>query len=339
MLEKPKVLVTKTIPQAGLDLVREACDADVWSNYEPMPRDVLLESVSGVSGLLSLSTNAVDAELMDAAGPELKVISNFAVGYDNIDVAAATGRGIPVGNTPGVLTDTTADLAFALLMAAARRIVEGAEYVKAGEWGAWRTVMPLGRDVHGATLGIIGMGRIGRAVARRATGFDMRVIYFDPYCDPDKAPFVGVGLHCSLEELLAEADFVSLHVPLNEETRHLIDANALAQMKPTAILVNSARGPVVDTDALYDALVENQIAGAALDVTDPEPLPSDHKLLSLPNCLVVPHIGSASVITRDRMAVLAAENLLAGVRGQRLPNCVNPEVYATGGGQPAAELA
>jgi lactate dehydrogenase-like 2-hydroxyacid dehydrogenase len=274
--------------------------------------------------------NAVDSELLDAAGPGLKVISNYAVGYDNIDVAAATARGIPVGNTPGVLTETTADLAFALLMAGARRIGEGAEYVKAGEWGAWRKTMPLGRDVHRATLGIIGMGRIGRAVARRATGFDMRVIYYDPYCDPDKAPFIGVGLHCELDELLAEADFVSLHVPLNEETRHLIDARALGLMKPTAILVNSARGPVVDTDALYDALAANQIAGAALDVTDPEPLPSDHKLLSLSNCLVVPHMGSATVVTRDRMAVLAAENLLAGLRGERLPNCVNPEVYGGG---------
>ncbi len=331
-MDKPRVLVGGSIPKAGLDLVRDGCEADIWTQREPMPRDVLLERIRGVSGLLSMFTNVVDVVLMDAAGPGLKVVSNFAVGYDNIDVAAVTARGIPVGNTPGVLTDTTADLAFALLMAAARRIGEGAEYVKAGEWGAWRKAMPLGHDVHGATLGIIGMGRIGQTVARRATGFDMRVVYFDPYCDPEKAPFAGVGLRCSLEKLLAEADFVSLHVPLNEETRHLIDARALAQMKPTAILVNSARGPVVDTDALYDALVAKQIAGAALDVTDPEPLPGDHKLLSLSNCLVVPHIGSATVITRDRMAVMAAENLLAGLRGERLPNCVNPEVYGAGGG-------
>ncbi len=331
-MDKPRVLVGGSVPKAGLDLVRDACEADIWSKKEPMPREMLVERIRGVSGLLSMFANVVDAELIDAAGPELKVVSNFAVGYDNIDVAAVTARGIPVGNTPGVLTDTTADLAFALLMAAARRIGEGAEYVKAGEWGAWRKAMPLGHDVHGATLGIIGMGRIGQAVARRATGFDMRVIYFDPFCDPEKAPFVGVGLRCSLDELLAEADFVSLHVPLNEETRHLIDARALVQMKTTAILVNSARGPVVDTDALYDALAANQIAGAALDVTDPEPLPGDHKLLSLSNCLVVPHMGSATVITRDRMAVMAAENLLAGLRDERLPNCVNPEVYDAGGG-------
>jgi lactate dehydrogenase-like 2-hydroxyacid dehydrogenase len=330
-MDKHKVLVGGIIPKAGLDLVQDACEADIWSGREPMPRDVLLERVRGVSGLLSMFTNAVDAELLDTAGSGLRVVSNFAVGYDNIDVAAATARGIPIGNTPGVLTGTTADLAFALLMAAARRIVEGAEYVKAGEWGAWRTTLPLGYDVHGATLGIIGMGRIGQAVARRATGFDMRVIYFDPYCDPKKVPFAGLGLRCGLDELLAEADFVSLHVPLTEETRHLIDARALAKMKPTAILVNSSRGPVVDTDALYDALAAKQIAGAALDVTDPEPLPADHKLLTLSNCLVVPHIGSATHATRSRMAVLAAENLLAGLRAEPLPNCVNPEVYGAGG--------
>jgi len=331
MLDKLKVLVTRVIPKAGLDLVRDACDADIWSNRKPLPRDVLLERVRGVSGLLSLFTDTVDAELLDAAGPGLKVVSNFAVGYDNIDVAATTARGIPVGNTPGVLTGTTADLAFALLMAVARRIVEGAEYVKAGEWGAWRKNMRLGYDVHGATLGIIGMGRIGQAVARRATGFDMRITFFDPYCDPEKAAFAGAGLRCGLDELLAGADFVSLHVPLSEDTRHLIDARALAIMKPTATLVNTSRGPVVDTDALHDALAAKQIAYAALDVTDPEPLPGDHKLLSLSNCLVVPHIGSASVTTRSRMAVMAAENLLAGLRDERLPNCVNPEVYGADG--------
>jgi phosphoglycerate dehydrogenase-like enzyme len=218
-------------------------------------------------------------------------------------------------------------MAFALLMAAARRVVEGAEYVQAGKWRTWGPRLLLGHDVHHATLGIIGMGRIGQAVAHRAQGFEMRVIYFDPYCDASKAPFVGVGLRCELDELLEDADFVSLHVPLTEETRHMIDAEALAKMKPTTVVVNTSRGPVVDPDALYEALVAGQIAYAALDVTDPEPLPADHKLLSLPNCLVVPHIASASFATRTRMAVMAAENLLAGLRGQRLPNCVNPEVY------------
>jgi lactate dehydrogenase-like 2-hydroxyacid dehydrogenase len=283
-----------------------------------------------VDGLLALLTDPVDAELMDAAGPRLRVISNFAVGYDNVDVAAATARGIPVGNTPGVLTETTADMAFALLMAAARRIVEGADYVRAGKWRTWGPTLLLGHDIHGATLGLIGMGRIGQAVARRASGFEMKIIYFDPYCDDTKAPFVDVGLRCDLPALLTEADFVSLHVPLTRDTYHLINAEALRLMKSTAVLINTSRGPVVDSDALCWALETGQLAYAALDVTDPEPLPASHKLVSLPNCLIVPHIASASFATRARMAVMAAENLLAGLQGRRLPNCVNPEVYARG---------
>ena len=327
---KPKVFVTRAIPDRGLELLRQACHIEVWDGELPPPREALLERVRGVDGLLSLLTDPVDAGLMDAAGPGLRVISNYAVGYDNIDVAEATRRGIPVGNTPGVLTETTADMAFALLMAAARRIVEGAEYVRAGRWRTWGPKLLLGHDVHGATLGVIGMGRIGQAVTRRASGFDMRVVYFDPYCDPEKGPFVGVAVRCDLADLLAEADFVSLHVPLTEETHHLIDASALARMKPTAVLINTSRGPVVDSDALYEALSAGRIAYAALDVTDPEPLPAGHKLLSLPNCLVVPHIASASWATRTRMAEMAAENLLAGLRGKRLPHCVNPQVYGAG---------
>ena len=327
---KPKVFVTRAIPDRGLELLRQACHIVVWDGELPPPREVLLERVRGVDGLLSLLTDPVDAGLMDAAGPGLSVISNYAVGYDNIDVAEATGRGIPVGNTPGVLTETTADMAFALLMAAARRVVEGAEYVRAGRWRTWGPKLLLGHDVHGATLGVIGMGRIGQAVTRRASGFDMRIVYFEPYCDPEKGPFVGVAVRCDLADLLAEADFVSLHVPLTEETHHLIDASALARMKPTAVLINTSRGPVVDSDALYEALSAGRIAYAALDVTDPEPLPAGHKLLSLPNCLVVPHIASASWATRTRMAEMAAENLLAGLRGKRLPHCVNPQVYGAG---------
>jgi lactate dehydrogenase-like 2-hydroxyacid dehydrogenase len=310
-------------------MIRQACDAEIWSDELPPSRHTLLEKVRGVDGLICLLTDTIDAELMDAASPTLRVISNYAVGYDNVDLAAATARSIPVGNTPGVLTETTADMAFALLMAAARRVVEGAEYVKAGKWRTWGPKLLLGHDVHGATLGIVGMGRIGQMMAQRAAGFDMNVTYFDPYCDATKGPFVGVAVRCSLDQLLAEADFVSLHVPLTEETHHLIDAGVLAKMKPTAVLINTSRGPVVDTDALYDALVREQIAYAALDVTDPEPLPAEHKLLTLPNCLVVPHIASASRATRTRMAVMAAENLLAGLQGKRLPNCVNPQVYGS----------
>ena len=326
-MSKPSVFVTRLIPKEGLDLIRRACEAEIWTDELPPPRPVLLEKVRGVDGLLTLLTDRIDADLLDAAGPRLKVISNYAVGYDNVDVAAATARRIPVGNTPGVLTETTADMAFALLMAAARRIVEGADYVRAGRWRTWGPTLLLGHDVHGATLGIIGLGRIGQAVARRARGFDMRVLYFDPDCDADKGAAVGAAVRCNLEELLAEADFISLHVPLTAETRRLIDADALARMKPTAVLVNTSRGAVVDTGALYDALREGRIAYAALDVTDPEPLPGDHPLLTLPNCLVVPHIASASHATRTRMAVMAAENLLAGLRGERLPHCVNPQVY------------
>lgn len=326
-MDKPKVFVTRAIPEGGLELVRQACNVDVWPEELPPPREVVLERVQGIEGLLALLTDGVDAEVMDAAGPGLRVISNYAVGYDNVDVAAATARGIPVGNTPGVLTETTADMAFALMMAAARRVVEGSEYVRAGKWQTWGPKLLLGHDVHGATLGIVGMGRIGQAVTRRACGFDMRIIYFDPYCDADKGPWIDVAVRCSLDQLLREADFVSLHVPLSEDTHHLIDEHALSKMKPTAVLINTSRGPVVDTEALYDALVRGRIAYAALDVTDPEPLPPDHKLLGLPNCLVLPHMASASFATRTRMAVMAAENLLAGLRGERLPNCVNAEVY------------
>ena len=324
---KPRVFVTRVIPEGGLDLVRQACDTEVWADELPPSRDVLLAKVRGLDGLLCLLTDRIDGELMDTAGPQLRVISNHAVGYDNIDVPAATARGIPVGNTPGILTETTADMAFALLMAAARRVVEGADYVRSGKWRTWGPMLMLGHDVHGATLGLVGLGRIGRAMARRAAGFGMKVLYFDPYAAPIEGEMVGIQAENSLAGLLAEADFVSLHVPLNQDTWHLIDAGALARMKRSAVLINTSRGPVVDTDALYDALVAGQIAYAALDVTDPEPLPADHRLLTLPNCLVVPHIASASWATRTRMAVMAAQNLLAGLRGEPLPTCVNPEVY------------
>lgn len=321
-----RVYVTRVIPEQGLQMILDACNAEVWSGETPPPREVLLERVRGVDGLLSLLTDRVDAELMDAAGPQLKIISNYAVGYDNIDVPAATERGIIVCNTPGVLTETTADLAFALLMAAARRIVEGADFVRAGKWKTWSPTLLLGIDIHHATLGIIGMGRVGTAVARRARGFDMKVLYYDHRYRRELGEAVGALMCNSLDELLHESDFVSLHAPLTPETYHMIDADALRKMKRTAILINTARGPLVDTDALYNALRTGQIAYAALDVTDPEPLPPNHKLLTLTNCLVVPHIGSASRATRTRMAVMAAENLLAGLRGEVPHYVVNPEV-------------
>lgn len=323
-MTKPRVFVTRIIPDAGLSLVRAACDVDLWTGELPPSREALLARVAGVDGLLCLLTDRVSGEVMDAAGPGLKVISNHAVGFDNIDVPAATARGIPVGNTPGILTDATADFAFALLLAAARRVTEAERFVRAGRWVTWEPSLLLGPDVHGATLGLVGFGRIGQAVARRAAGFAMRVLYYDPTAEPipglDATPV-------PLETLLREADFVSLHVPLTPKTRGMMGREALALMKPTAVLVNTARGPVVDHAALYEALRDRRIFAAALDVTEPEPIPPDSPLLALDNCLIVPHIASASVATRDKMARMAAENLVAGLRGERLPNCVNPEVY------------
>ena len=321
---KPRVFVTRAIPDAGLDQVLDRCEAEVWSAEVPPTRDELLERVPGSDGLLSLLTDPIDGEVIAAAGPELKVISNYAVGFDNVDVGAATARRIPVGNTPGVLTETTADLAFALLMSAARRIVEGADFARAGQWKTWGPKLLLGQDVHRATLGILGFGRIGRAMARRAAGFEMELIFHDPTVDEA----VADGAHkVELDELLARSDFLTIHVPLNDATHHLIDRAALARMKPTAVLINTARGPVVELDALGEALERGAIGYAALDVTEPEPLPPEHPLYRLPNCLIIPHLGSASVATRDKMARMAAANLLAGLRGERLPNCVNPAVY------------
>ncbi|MCD6291518.1 MAG: D-glycerate dehydrogenase [Anaerolineae bacterium] len=324
-MAKPKVYVTRLIPEEGLNMILEACEAEVWEGELPPPREVLLEKVKGKDGLLCLLTDRVDVELMDTAGA-LKVISNYAVGYDNIDVKAATERGIPVGNTPGVLTDTTADFAFALLMAVARRVVEGSDYVRAGKWKTWGPRLLLGQDVHGATLGIVGFGRIGQAMARRAKGFNMKVLYYDIHRREDLEQSMGVQ-YTDMDTLLRESDFVTIHTNLNESTYHLIDQEALAKMKPTAILINTARGPIVDTEALAEALEQGKIRAAGLDVTDPEPINRDNPLLKLPNCVITPHIASASVATRGLMARMAAENLLAGLRGERLPNCVNPEVY------------
>lgn len=324
-MAQPRVFVTRRIPEAGLRQVREVCEVHLWDELLPPPKEVILREVVDCDGLLCLLTDPIDAEVI-GAGRRLRVISQFAVGVDNIDLAAATERGIPVGHTPGVLTEATADMTFALLMAAARRIPEGIQKVRAGEWRTWEPLGLLGADVWKATLGIIGLGRIGTAVARRAGGFAMRVLYYDPTRRPDLEAALGVE-YAPLDDLLAQADFVTLHCPLAPETHRLIGERALRRMKPTAVLINAARGAVVDTDALVRALREGWIAAAALDVTDPEPLPADHPLLALPNCIVVPHIASATVSARDRMAMMAAENLLAGLRGERMPYCANPQVY------------
>jgi glyoxylate reductase len=322
---KPPVYVTRRLPERALEELLKVCDVEIWDQEIPPPYDVLVEKVGDKEGLLCLLTDRIDAPLMDVA-PGLKVISQCAVGFDNIDVGAATERGIPVGNTPGVLTDATADFAFTLLMAAARRIGEAVEYVREGRWKTWGLTLLLGQDIYGATLGIVGLGRIGKAVAQRASGFAMKVLYHDPVRQPEAEGELGIAYR-ELDDLLRESDYVSLHVSLTEETRGLIGARALALMKPTAILINSSRGPVVDAEALYRALRTGQIAYAALDVTDPEPLPADHKLLELPNLIIAPHIASATVTSRTRMALMAVENLAAGLSGERLPHCANPEVY------------
>lgn len=322
-MSQPKIFITRLIPDLGLALVKEHFPtADIWLADLPPTREQLLEKVRGADGLLCMLTERIDVELMDAAGPQLKVISSMSVGVDHIDVAEATKRGIPVGNTPGVLTDATADQAFALLLAAARRVVEGVDYIRAGQWTTWHPQLLLGADLAGATLGIVGFGRIGQAVAKRAQGFDMRVIYHSPNAQP-----AHNAQSVDLDTLLRESDFVSINVPLTEKTRHLVNAEFLAKMKPAAVLVNTARGGVLDQTALYNALKSNQIFAAALDVTDPEPLPMDSPLLELKNCIIVPHLGSASHKTRNMMSKLAAENLIAGIKGEKLPNCVNMSVY------------
>jgi lactate dehydrogenase-like 2-hydroxyacid dehydrogenase len=302
-----RVFVTRRLPGSALDRLSAEHDVEVWPEQLPPGREELLARASELEGLLSLLTDPVDAELIDAA-PALRAISNYAVGTDNVDLDAASERGIPVGNTPEVLTESTADLALALILGVSRRLVEGDAYVRRGDWHTWEPELLLGRDLHGATVGIVGRGRIGQAVGRRLEGFGCELLYTD----------VGVGV--SLEELLERSDFVTLHCPLTPDTRGLIDDEALGRMKATAYLVNTSRGPVVDTEALSRALHDREIAGAALDVTDPEPLPGDHPLLEAPRLLVLPHIASATHATREQMAEMAVDNLLAGLAGKPMPN-------------------
>ncbi len=302
---------------------------DAWAEDRPISREALLERVRGADGLFCLLSEKIDDELMAAAGPQLKVISQMGVGYDNIDVRAATTRLIPVGNTPGVLTDTTADMAFTLLMAAARRLGEGERFVRGGHWQTWSPKLLLGMDIYSATLGIVGFGRIGQAVAKRARGFDMRVLYYNRTRRPDLESSMGVE-YASFDDLLRQSDFVSLNCALTPETRHLISEAQLRLMKPTAILINTARGLVVDQAALYKALSEHWIGYAALDVTDPEPMAPNDPLLSLENVIVVPHVASATVATREKMIAIAVANLVAGLKGEKLPSCVNPDVYLKG---------
>ncbi|MGV3484878.1 MAG: 2-hydroxyacid dehydrogenase [Planctomycetaceae bacterium] len=312
------VFITRQLPSAGMQKIAAACSATVWPERLPPPRDVLLRSVRGCAGLVSLLSDRIDAELFDAAGPDLRVVSNYAVGVNNIDLAEAKRRGIAVGNTPDVLTDATADLAVALLLAAARHLKPASDEVRQGQWKTWEPTGWLGCDLLGRTIGIVGMGRIGSAVARRlAGGWGMKVLYT---ARSDKS-IAGVR-HCQrveLDRLLADSDFVSLHTDLNDQTRNMIGERELALMKPTAVLINTARGAVLDQDALADALRSGRIFAAGLDVTEPEPLNPQHPLVALPNCIILPHIASATVDSRNAMANICAENLIAGLEGRPLP--------------------
>ena len=324
-MAKPKVYITRQIAQKALDMIAQVTEMKMWSEGLPPPREVLLAEAQNVDGMLTLLTDKIDAALMEAA-PRLKVISNLAVGYDNIDVPEATRHGIVVGNTPEVLNETTADFAFALLMAAARRVAEADAFTRKGRWKTWEPMVMLGQDIHHATLGIVGLGRIGMEIAKRAKGFNMKVLYYDTIRrSEEEERQLGIEHVPELSTLLSQSDFISLHTPLTPQTHHLIGAAQFALMKPTAILVNTSRGPVVDQKALYEALKSRQIFAAAIDVTEVEPIPLDDPLLTLDNIIICPHIASASVITRTNMATMAAENLIAGLSGQIPPNCVNPE--------------
>jgi glyoxylate reductase len=323
MTETPLVIMTHKLPVAWIASLQGKCRLEIGPQDATCLAPELEALLPQAEGLFCLLTIPVREALLSKA-PHLRVVSNMAVGFDNIDLAACTRREIPVGNTPGVLTEGTADLTMALLLAVARNIPSASQDAREGKWKTWSPAGWLGADLNGAILGIVGMGKIGQAVAQRARGFGMRIIYTDeierPVLQAEKFP---------LESLLKSSDFVSLHVPLTSETKHLINEKSLRLMKKTAYLINAARGPIVEHNALYRALKDGQIAGAGLDVTDPEPLPAAHPLYSLRNCLIVPHIGSATLNTRRRMAELACENLLAGLEGRRLPNCVNPEVYSS----------
>jgi glyoxylate reductase len=319
------VFATRKIPGKGLQKIRERFDTEVWADADPPSKQVLIEKTRKSDALVSLLTDKIDAQVF-AAASNLKMVAQYAVGYDNIDVAEATKRGVYVTNTPGVLTETTADFAWALLMAVARRVVEADKYIHAGNWTVgWHPTMILGRDIYGATLGIVGMGRIGAAVAKRARGFNMKILYNTARRKPDLEKRLGLTF-VDLDTLLQKADFVSIHAPLVEKTHHLIDNRRLQLMKRTAFLINNSRGPVVDERALYEALREGKIAGAGLDVFEEEPTPADNPLLTLDNVVVAPHISSASVQTRSKMAEMVAENLVTFFEGKVPPNLVNREV-------------
>ncbi len=327
-MDKNKVWVTRQIPARASAMLAQVAEVETWPGENPPAREELLVRMGSLDGLLTMLNDKITAEII-AAGTRLKVISQMAVGFDNIDVATATRQGVPVGHTPGVLTETTADFAWALMMAASRRVAEADRQVRAGIWKPWGPDILTGYDLYGCTLGIIGMGRIGQALARRARGFNMHVLYFNRHRDPAAEKELGVE-YSDLDGLLARTDFVSLNVFGSPETYHLINRERLAMMKPRAVLVNTARGSVVDIDALMWALREGKIAAAGLDVFDPEPIPAGHPILSFENVVVTPHIASGGKQAREDSAVMAVENLIAGLEGKPLPHCANPDVYIKG---------
>ena len=334
-MARHQVFVTRRIFPEALEMISREAELEVWPDEYPPTPEQLRKKLSGADAVLTTVMDRMDGEAMDAA-PRLKVISQLAVGLDNVDVPEATRRGILVGHTPGVLAKATADLTFALMLSAARRVSEGDRWVRHGQWQlAFHPLRWLGMDIHDATLGIVGLGQIGLEVAKRARGFDMTLIYHSRTRNPQVESQFGLK-YAELPALLAAADFVSLHVPLTPQTRHYIGEKELRMMKPTAILINVARGAVVDSKALYVALKEGWIRGAALDVTDPEPIPADDPLLKLENLVVTPHVGSATVAARRAMCLLAARNLVAGLKGQRLESCANPELYQPRGSQSGA---
>ena len=323
---KPRVYVTRQIFPDALDLIEKTAELELWPDEEPPSPEQLREAMADVDGAIINVMDRIDAPLLDAA-PKLRVLSQVAAGLDNIDIPEATKREILVGYTPGVLAKSTADLAFALLLAVARRVVESDKWVREGNWKiSHHPMFWLGSEVNGSTLGILGLGGIGLETAKRGLGFDMKIIYHSRTRKPELEAKYGFK-YATLNRVLAQSDFLSIHVPLTPETNRFIGEKQLKKMKPTAILINLSRGPVVDTDALYKALTEGWIAGAGLDVFDPEPVPADHPLLGLDNVVVLPHIGSASNRSRRDMHLLAARNLVAGLKGERLEECANPEVY------------
>ncbi|NOZ31280.1 MAG: D-glycerate dehydrogenase [Crenarchaeota archaeon] len=330
MSKRPRVFVTRQIPQPGLDKISEYYEVDLWPEYTPPPYEVLLSKAKEYDALVTLLTDKIDCNLLKESQPKLRIVAQYAVGFDNIDLDCATKYGVYVTNTPGVLTEAVADFTWGLILAITRRIVEADAFVRSGEWynkkTGWHPLMMLGFEVNGKTLGIIGMGRIGRAVAERAKGFKMKILYYDAYRLPPEMEEKLGAEYVPLETLLKESDIVSIHVPLTKETYHLIGERELKMMKPTAYLINTARGKVVDTEALVKALKEKWIAGAALDVFEEEPLPPDHPLTKLDNVVLAPHAASATTETRTKMAMLVAENLIAFLKGEVPPTLVNKDV-------------